>query len=97
MRQTQVLQCPAQLAGISPKASASPNCLSENVGVQTVVISELELGHIEREVFAADLVIAAHHAALNQAPKAFNRIRAQRADDMPTTTNLRGPPAPPLF
>jgi hypothetical protein len=54
------------------------NSFTENVGIQAIVIPELELSHIEREVFAADFMVAAHHAALNQVPKALNRVRVDR-------------------
>src|SRR5690242_5551359 len=61
---------------------AAPNRFRENVPVQPVVISELEFSHVERKVFTAHLVIAAHHAALNQRPKTFNRVRVQSADNV---------------
>ena len=44
-------------------ASATYCRRSENVLVLPVVIAELELGHIERKVLAADLVIGADYAA----------------------------------
>jgi hypothetical protein len=34
----------------------TPDRFPENVGVQAVVIAELELGHIEGQIFGADLV-----------------------------------------
>jgi hypothetical protein len=40
-----------------------------------MVVAKLKLSHVERQVFAADLVIGADHAALEDAPEAFNRVR----------------------
>jgi hypothetical protein len=62
--------------------STSRESRSENIRVLPVVIAELELGHIQRHVFAADLVEGAHHASLEDRPEALNRIRVNRADDV---------------
>jgi hypothetical protein len=62
--------------------STTANSRSENVRVFPVVIPELELGHIERHVFAADLVERADHAALEDRPKAFNRVGVDCTDDV---------------
>jgi hypothetical protein len=35
---------------------ASPDCLCENVVVLAIVVSELKLGNVQREILAADLV-----------------------------------------
>ena len=50
------------------------NCFPKNVHVLAVVVAELEFGNVQRKVFAAYPVEGAHHAALNQALKAFNRL-----------------------
>ena len=47
--------------GFEPPA---PNRFPENVVVQAVVIPELELGHIQRQVLGGDFVIGADNAAL---------------------------------
>ena len=65
--------------------STSPNRFPKNVLVQAVVIPELELGHIERQIFLADFVIGADHPALNQAPKAFNGVGVDRTANIFTT------------
>lgn len=44
--------------------SCSRNCRPENLGVHAVIVAELELGDVEREVLAADLVEGADNAAL---------------------------------
>ena len=54
----------------------------EDVRVQAVIIAELELGHIEREVLFADLVESPDHAPLDQRPEAFTRVRVNGADDV---------------
>ncbi len=52
----------------------------ENVRVRPVIIAELELGDIERRVLFADLVEGSDHAALDQRPEAFKRVRVNDAD-----------------
>jgi hypothetical protein len=61
---------------------ASLDRFAEDVVIKTVVISELKFCDVQREVFAADLVIGADDAALNQRPEAFNRVRVDRADNV---------------
>jgi hypothetical protein len=45
-------------------------------------VPELEFGDIQRQIFAADLVIDADNTALQDAPKALNRIGVYRADNV---------------
>ena len=47
-----------------------------------VIVAELELRDVQRQVFRADFVERAHDAALEDAPEAFNRIGVDRADDV---------------
>ena len=47
-----------------------------------VIIAELKFRDVQRQIFAADLVIAADDAALNDRPEAFNRVGVDRADDV---------------
>ena len=54
--------------------SASPDRLREDVVVLAVVVSELKLRNVEREVLLAHLVERADHAALHQRPEAFNGL-----------------------
>jgi hypothetical protein len=51
--------------------SASLNRRSENVIIEAVVISELKFRDVQRHVFGAHLVERAHHAALEDRPKAL--------------------------
>lgn len=62
--------------------SASSDRFSENVGIIPIIVPELELSNIERQVFLADLVVGADNATLEDAPKAFNRIGVDRTDDI---------------
>lgn len=55
---------------------------SEDVGVLPIVVAPFEFGDIQRKVFAADLVIAAHDAALQQRPKAVDCLSVDRAVDV---------------
>ena len=50
--------------------SATTYGRTEDVGIITIVVPEFELGHVQRQIFAADLVEAAHDAALQQRPEA---------------------------
>src|SRR6202050_1770501 len=61
---------------------ASANRRVENVLVLPIVIAELKLRDIERHILGADLVERADNAALEDAPKAFNRVRVDRADNI---------------
>ena len=56
------------------------DCRSENVGVLAVIVSELKLRNIERQIFAADLVIATDDTALNQRPEVLNCVGMDRTD-----------------
>jgi hypothetical protein len=60
--------------------SASLDGRSEDIRVHAVVISELELGDIERQIFFADLVESADHAALDKRPEALNRLCVDGSD-----------------
>jgi hypothetical protein len=64
----------------SDRASAARYRGSKNIGVMTIVVTKFELGHVQRQVFLADLVEGAYNAALHERPKALNRICVNRAD-----------------
>jgi hypothetical protein len=55
---------------------------SENVVIKAVVVSELKFRDVQRHVLAADLVERADDAALEDAPKALNRLSVNRADNV---------------
>ena len=57
-------------------------CCSENVRVVPIVIAELKLRDVQRQILVADLVERADDAALEDRPEAFNRVRVDRADDV---------------
>src|SRR5438034_10986701 len=73
-----------QLRSRRPDALASPDCLTEDVFVASVVIPELKLSDVERHIFGADFVEGADNAAFENRPEAFNRVRVDRADDVLT-------------
>lgn len=50
------------------------NRLPEDVVVKAVIIAELKLSDVQRQIFLADLMIAAHNSAFEDAPKTFNRL-----------------------
>ena len=55
--------------------SASTYGRSEDVRVVPIVIAKFEFRNIERQIFAANLVISSNDASFDERPKAFNRIR----------------------
>jgi hypothetical protein len=65
-----------------PPVSAFLDRRSKDVRVQAIVILELELSNVERQIFAADLVISLRHSALDERPEAFDPIGMDRADDV---------------
>jgi hypothetical protein len=75
---------------IARSISASPDRRSENIRVLTVVITELELGNIERHIFSAHFVECADYAALEYRPEAFNRLSVDCADDILTARMVNG-------
>lgn len=72
----------------SDPASAACYCRSEDVRVVPVIMPELELSNVQRQIFGADLVERADDAALEDAPEAFNRVRMDSADDILAGTVL---------
>jgi hypothetical protein len=55
---------------------------SENVRVLPVIVTELELGNIQRHIFSAHFVKCADDAALENRPEAFDGLSVDRADDI---------------
>ena len=60
------------LATAAPKMSA----------VFPVVVPELELGNVQRQIFSGNLVIGAHDAAFNQRPETVNGLGVNSADNV---------------
>jgi hypothetical protein len=65
-------------------ASASCYCIPENIVIKAIVVPELKLSNVERQIFPAHLVVAAHHAALQDRPEAFDGIGVNCADNIIT-------------
>jgi len=61
-------------APASSVASASSYRCPENIFGVSVVEPERELVQVERQIFLADLMVSADNSALEQRPKAFNRV-----------------------
>ena len=53
---------------------ATLNRNAEDVRVLAVIVVAAELRHAEGEIFQADFMVGADYAALQQRPKALNRI-----------------------
>jgi hypothetical protein len=66
----------------SDHASAACYRRIKHGGIETVVVAELKFRDVERHIFGGHFVERADHAALEDAPKAFNRVRVNRADNV---------------
>lgn len=75
-------ECASTYSCGSACASAPCYGVTENVGIVAVVVTELELRDVQGQIFAADLVIGAHHTALNQRPEPFNRVRVDGTNNI---------------
>jgi hypothetical protein len=62
--------------------SASLNRRAEDVRVLTVIITELELGHIQRHIFPAHFVKCANNTALENRPEAFDGLSVNCTDNI---------------
>jgi hypothetical protein len=62
--------------------SAPLNNRAENIRIGAVVVAELKLRDVERQIFGADFVERANHATFEDRPKALNRVRVNRADNV---------------
>jgi hypothetical protein len=69
---------------------ASSDRRSENVRVLTIVVTKLELGNIQRHIFAAHFMECADHAALEDRPEAFDCLCVDRADDILPSSVVNG-------
>src|SRR5262249_7462140 len=63
-------------------ASASCYRSTEDVCVVAIVVAELKLRNVQRQILGADLVERADDPALEDRPDAFNRLRMNRADNV---------------
>jgi hypothetical protein len=70
--------------------SASLDRRSEDVRILPVIVPELELGDIERHIFAAHFVERSYHAALEDRPEAFDSLRVDRTNDILTSRMVNG-------
>jgi hypothetical protein len=70
-----------------PPLTSADRC-SENIIIETIVISKLKFGDIQRHIFAADAMECADNAAFEDAPEAFDCVGVNRADHV----TVRGVP-----
>jgi hypothetical protein len=52
---------------------------AEDVRIATIIIAPFKFGDIQRQIFTADFVKAAHDTSFQQRPKAINRLSVDRA------------------
>jgi len=75
----------ARMLDIFHSTLASLYRLSENIRVKPVIVAELELRDVKRQIFAADLVECSNHAALNERPEALDCLSMNCADNVLAT------------
>ena len=66
----------------SDHASAACDRRRKHIGIVAVVIPELKFSDVQRQILGTDLVESANNPAFEDRPKAFNRIRVHRADNI---------------
>jgi len=66
----------------SDHASAACYRRLEHVGVHAIVVTELKLRDVQRQIFGAYFVERTDYTALEDAPEAFDRIGVNRTDDV---------------
>src|SRR5712691_10417305 len=81
-RRPMQIETPLLAIDIDAAVSASANRLAEDVFVIAIVVAELELGDVQRQILRADLVECSDDAALEDRPEAFNRVGVDRANDV---------------
>lgn len=69
-------------ASVASCGSAPCHGRPEDIRVKAVVVAELRLSDVERQVLRGDLVIAPHDGTLQQAPEALYGVRVDRAHDV---------------
>src|SRR5258708_16760242 len=58
------------------------DCRGEDIFVLAVIVPELKLRNVQRQILLTDLVERADHAALEDRPEAFNRVRVYGANNV---------------
>src|SRR5437899_1323854 len=71
--------------GASASSSASCYDVTKDVGIFPVVMSELKLSKIERQVTLTDMMEAAHNPALQERPERINILRVNFAANIFTS------------
>ena len=73
------LACSEAHASYHASASGPLYCLAEYIGFATVVMTELELREIERQILLRDVVISANNSAFEQRPERLDIVRVNLA------------------
>jgi hypothetical protein len=62
--------------------SATRYCCAEDVLVVAIVVAPFKLSNVQRQIFAADFMIAAHNTALQERPETIDSLRMHDAIDI---------------
>jgi hypothetical protein len=68
------IQSPEALASQCASASGPRYRLAEYVRLTAVIVAELKLSQVQREILLADMMEAPHHATLEETPKRFEIV-----------------------
>src|ERR1700730_15568986 len=71
--------------------SASLNSRAKNIIVEPIVVSELKLRDVQRQILGTDLVERADDTALEDAPEAFNRLSMDGTNNVLPLGVIDGP------
>ena len=75
------LPSPTETVTSDHASAACYRCL-KHIRIKAVVVAELKFRDVKRHIFCRHFVERADHATLEDAPKAFNRVRVDRADNV---------------
>ena len=74
--------CSEAPASHCTSASSPLYRFAENIGFAAVVVTELELCEVQRQILLADIMVSAHDSALQERPERFNRIGMRGSDNV---------------
>jgi hypothetical protein len=66
--------CSEAPASQRTSASGPRYRLAEDIGFTAVIVAELKLGQVERQILLADMMKATHDAALEETPERFQIV-----------------------
>src|SRR5216683_3650400 len=78
--------CSEAPASQRTSASGPRYRLAENIGFTAIIVTELKLSQVERQILFRDVMEAAHDSALEKTPERFQIVRVDLASNVLTLT-----------